>query len=174
MHQGRHEQRGIGGAACDHDLRAAGQRVADRADPEVGVGRNDALAQVRHRAAGLLQPVVVLAHLLKHVVAGDRRHLQPVQAELGGDGRSHARRRDRVGCAHVGDDADPVAHAQAQHRPHPRRQQRVEPALGVAALGLLGQRDGALGQAFEDQIVQRAMLDQLDRRLDPVARIAGA
>jgi hypothetical protein len=46
--------------------------------------------------------------------------------------------------------------------------------MRVAPPGLLRQRDGALRQAFEDEIVEPAALRELDRGLDPVARITRA
>src|SRR5690606_12128307 len=52
-------------------------------------------------------------------------------------------------------------------------QQRVVAGLRVACPGLLGQRDGPLGQAFEHEDVERAALGEFHGRLDPIARITG-
>jgi hypothetical protein len=45
---------------------------------------------------------------------------------------------------------------------------------GVAHLRLLGDGDGALGQAFEDQVIEGALLGEFDGRLDAVAGVTGA
>ena len=59
--------------------------------------------------------------------------------------------------------------AEGQHRIHPVDQQRVVPGIRVARAGLLRERDGPLGQAFKDEIVECALFGQFDRRLNPVA-----
>ena len=68
----------------------------------------------------------------------------------------------------------PLARQCRQDRPHPLGEQRVVALRGILHLRLLGEGDGALGQAFEDQVLEVALLGQLDRRLDPVAGEAGA
>jgi hypothetical protein len=55
---------------------------------------------------------------------------------------------------------------------HPGLQQRVEAGFRILELCLLGERDRSLGEALEDEVVDVAALDELDRGLDPIARIA--
>ena len=50
----------------------------------------------------------------------------------------------------------------------------IEARVRVAQPLQLGERDGALGQAFEHQIVEAAPLGQLDGRLDAIAGKARA
>ena len=65
---------------------------------------------------------------------------------------------------------DALAAAGGQHGPHPLVQQRVVAGGRILQLGALRQRDRALGQAFEDQVVDPALFGQLDGGLDAVAR----
>ena len=80
----------------------------------------------------------------------------------------------RIGRAHIGDDLDALGGADRQHRAHPLFQQRIVAAVGIFHPRLLRQRDGALAEAFEHQIVDVALLGEFDRGLDAVAGIAGA
>lgn len=67
-----------------------------------------------------------------------------------------------------------MPHAGRQHGPHAGLQQRVVAVVGLAQAAQLRQRDGALGQAFEDQGIEPAALGQGLCRVDAVAGIAGA
>ena len=80
----------------------------------------------------------------------------------------------RIGRAHIGDDLDALGGAERQHRAHPLFQQRIVAALGIFHPRLLRQRHRALAQAFEHEIIDLALLGELDRGLDAVARIACA
>ena len=64
--------------------------------------------------------------------------------------------------------------AERKDRAQTLRQERVVAARRIPELGLLGQGDGALGQALEDEVLEIALLGELDGRLDPVAGIACA
>jgi hypothetical protein len=68
----------------------------------------------------------------------------------------------------------PCFHASGQHGAHALGQQRVVTALRVVAVAQLRQCNGALGQAFKHQRVQRAAFGQVLRGIDAVARVAGA
>ena len=68
----------------------------------------------------------------------------------------------------------PLASQTGQHRAHALLEQRIVAAVGILALLLLRKRDRALGEAFEDEILNVALLGQFDRGLDPIAGIAGA
>ena len=61
-----------------------------------------------------------------------------------------------------------------QQRFDPLREPRVVAARRIVAPAQLRQRDRALGQAFENQIVERAVLREMHRRVEPVAGEAGA
>jgi hypothetical protein len=102
------------------------------------------------------------------------RDAKAVQAELAGDRRGLLRRCDRIRRAHVGDDADVLLRARAEDGAHARLEQRVEAGVGVAAPGLLRERDRPLGQALEHQHIERAVFGELDRGFDAVAGVAGA
>jgi len=85
-----------------------------------------------------------------------------------------AGRGERIGRAHVGDDLDALGGAERQHRAHPLLEQRIETAFRVFHAGLLGERDRALAEALEHQVLDVALLGQFDRGLDAIARIARA
>ena len=169
MNQWRHEQCRVANAPGDHHLGACRQCLGDAADAQVGVGREHGGTQVSDLAATFHQRVVAVAHPVQHIVADYGRDLQAGQTELAGNRCSATRGGQRVGRAHVGDDAYAATHASGQHGAHARFQQRVEAGFGVFLPGLLRQRNGALGQAFEDQVVDGAMLGQFKRRFDAVA-----
>ena len=80
----------------------------------------------------------------------------------------------RIGRAHIGDDLDAFCGADRQHRAHPLFQQRIVAAIGILHPRLLRQRDGALAEALEHQIIDAALFGEFDRGLDAVAGIAGA
>ena len=141
---------------------------------QIGVGRNDGVAQVPRAAGPVDQRPIVAPDEIGHVVAGHRRDAQTAQPGLPRDLRDQARRRHRIGRAHIGDHPNTAGAAGGQHALHPLAEQRVEPGRRVTRALALGDGDGALGQALEHQVIERAVLRQFQRRLDPVARVAGA
>ena len=84
-----------------------------------------------------------------------------------------AGRGDRIGRAHIGDDLDAFGGAGRQHRAHPLLEQRIVTAVGILHARLLRQRDRALAETFEHQILDVALFGEFDRGLDAIARIAG-
>ena len=117
--------------------------------------------------------VAVLAGI-EHVVADDGGDLQRRKPERSCDLGGLARCGDRIGRAHIGDDPDALGGAGRQHRAHPLLQQRIVTAVGVFHARLLRQRDGALAEAFEHEVLDVALLGEFDRGLDAIARIARA
>jgi hypothetical protein len=108
------------------------------------------------------------------VVAFDHGDPRRREAELGRERGDAACRAARVGGAEVADDADAVLEATRQHRPEQLVEQRLVAALGVAAAGELRQREGALGEAFEDEERRAAGGDQrVDHRARGVGAVAG-
>ena len=55
-----------------------------------------------------------------------------------------------------------------QHGPHSTLQERVEAESRVLELSQLGERDRALGKAFEHEEVELATPCKIDRRVDPI------
>ena len=51
MDAGRHDQRWIGDAAGDHDVRPAGERLDDRRRAEIRIGRHKPVADIADRGA---------------------------------------------------------------------------------------------------------------------------
>ena len=96
------------------------------------------------------------------------------QAELAGVPAHRAGAGRRVGGAHVADDADVALDAGRQHQRHAVVQARRVAELGIAAARQVLAGDRALGEAFEDEIVDLALLGQFERRFEPVVRGAGA
>ena len=107
---------------------------------------------------------------LAHVVAQQHRAAPVGEAEIRGDLGRPAARRQRVGGAHVAEHGHAARRRCRQHRAHPLFELGVvaAPTPTPQAEGLA--RDGALGQAFEGDVVEAAALDQLHRRLPAVAR----
>ncbi len=170
--QGRPQgERGVGHAAGDHDVGAGAQGLGDGGRTDVGVGADHGPSAQR------------LAHLghqrvaptgSGHVVAFDDGHARARQAQFAGQGMDAPRRRARVGRAHVADDAHAVPQAAREHRRQQLVQQRLVALLRVVAPRQLGQRQGALGQSFEDQAGRGAAADQfIDHRAGGVGPVAG-
>ena len=170
---GGQEHGGIGGPASDDHVRTAGQRLDDGTGAEIGVGREEAVAEGAHRLAQLVQGPVAAADHIEHIVAEHGSHPQAADTQLAGDLGHLAGGGHGVGRTHVGDDPDPLGPAGTQDGAHPVLEQGVVASGRVLHPCLLGQSDGALGQTLEDEVVEPALLGELDRGLDPVAREAG-
>jgi hypothetical protein len=67
-----------------------------------------------------------------------------------------------------------VAQRERQQRTHAHFQQRIEAAGRVRQLAQLRQRDGALGEAFEGEIVELALRGEDYRGLEAIALEAAA
>ena len=174
MDHRREEQRGIGGAAGDHDVGARLQRVRHRLGAEIGIGREQPVAELLDGAVEFHDREIVGFAGVEHVVADDGGDLQFRQAERARDLGGLLRGRFRIGRAHIGDDLDAFCGAERQHRAHALFQQRVVAAFGILHPRLLRQRHRALAEALEHEIVDLALLGELDRGLDAIARIACA
>ena len=110
----------------------------------------------------------------QHIVAFNHGHLQAWQTELARDVDDFVPGSQRIGCAHVGDDADTFGNAGRQHGLHAVAQQGIKPQLCVLAALELRQCNGSFGQAFKHQIVELAFFSQLDGGGYAVAGVAGA
>jgi hypothetical protein len=86
----------------------------------------------------------------------------------------HRPGRYRICGAHVGDDPNPLGVTARKHRLQALSEERVVTGLGIPTSGLVGQRNRSLGQTLEDEVVQAALLHQLDRWLYAVTRESGA
>jgi hypothetical protein len=110
---------------------------------------------------------------VEHVVAAHDGHLDG-EAELFREGAHPAARAERVGGAHVGDNAKAMPHGEGQQRAHPRLEERIEAGRGIGELAQLRERDGALGQAFEREVVELALRGEDYCRLEAIALEAAA
>ena len=174
MDHRRQEQRGIRGAPGDHDIGARCQRLRDRLGAEIGIGRQQPVAELLDGAVEFHDREIAVLAGVEHVVADHGGDLQRGKPERLRDLGGPARGSDRIGRAHIGDDLDALAGANRQHRAHPLIQQRIVTAIGILHARLLRQRHRALAQTFEYQILQVAFFGELNRRLDAIAGIAGA
>ena len=176
VHHRRHEDRRVGHAAGDDDLRALLQRLDDGLGAEVDLGRDQVLAQRGSRLAVLEDRVGQRQHAVGDQAAVDGGHLhaarrsalaQPVHDALG--------RAARVDPALVGDDLRAALQARRQHRPHAVVEVGVVAGKGrVAARAHLRRRDRGLGHRLEAQVVEVAALGVEAGRLDAVAPPGGA
>src|SRR5947207_13141917 len=80
----------------------------------------------------------------------------------------------RIRSPHVGDDANAVALADRQQRAEARFEQGIEAGARIGELAKLRERDGALGEALEPEIVELALRGEDHRGLQAIALEAGA
>ena len=169
VHRGRKEQRRIRDAAGEHDLRAGVERAADDIRTQVRIGgrharqdRFERLSALHDRQFGLL------AHDVGDIVAAHDRATHVAETRVLRVTPNQPRRRVGIGSAHVADDAHAVAQARRQHGAH-----AVEKTGRVAFLRVLHPRqvlarDGALGETFENKVVELAALGEIDGRGDTI------
>ena len=171
-------QRRIGAAADEHDMRTGGQRLRNRAGTQVGVGGDDGALAERDALHDRLRSHFGFTHGGEQIVAGDGGDLQAGDPQLARQRVHPLRRAQRVGRAHVGDDADAVAVTVGQHQ----RQVSVEEGrvslCGILALEALRDRERALGEHLVDQEALAVELRQRrhhrHRGVEAVAGEAGA
>ena len=173
MDHRRQKQRRIGRAAGDDDIGACCQRLRHRLGAEIGIGRQQAVAELLDGAVEFHDRQIAVLAGIEHVVADDGGDLQRRQPERFRDLGGLARGGFRIGRAHIGDDLDALGGAKRQHRAHPLLEQRIVAAVGVLHARLLRQRHRALAEAFEHQVLDVALFGEFDRGLDAIARIAG-
>ncbi len=146
----------------------------DRLGAEIGIGRQQPIAELLDGAVEFHDREIAVLAGVEHVVADHRGDLQRRQAERFRDLGGPAGGGDRIGRAHIGDDLDALGGADRQHRAHPLLEQRIVAAFGILHPRLLRQRDGALAETLEHQILDVALFGEFDRGLDAIAGIAGA
>ena len=172
---GSHEDGGVGHAAGDDHVGALLQSLHNALHAQIGVGGDDLAGQ-------LAEGLVSLPHLGigvavddgQDVVAGDAGDLHAGQAVLAGDLDALLGGGLGVGRAHVGDDLHLVLPGQGQGLFHAVLQQAVVALGGILQLGLLTDGDGALSQTLVADVVQVALLDELQGGLQAVTGVTGA
>jgi len=115
----------------------------------------------------------VLQQQGQHIVALHHSHLHAWQAQLARHAQDLVPGLQRVGCAHIGDDARALLQADWQYSPHALGQQRVKAFVGVLLTFELRQRNGALGQALEHEVVELPVASELDGWRDAVTELIG-
>ena len=170
VHHRRHEDRRVGDAPGDHDLRSGLQRLHDRLGAEVDLGGDELRLERRGRPAVLHDGVGQLEHAVGDQAAAHRRDLhaalsvlaQPVHDALGS--------AFGIDPALVRHDARAAPQAPGQHRLHAiveigvvARERRVAPRAH------LGGRHRRLRHRLEAQVIEIALLGVERRRLDAVA-----
>ena len=170
----RDKQRRIRRATGDDDVGSSCQRFDDRLGADVRVRGNQAMAQRRDALAALGDRVVSARDEIEHIVAADDGDREVADAETPGHILDDVRRSNRVGGAHVRDDSGVARHTCRQHRFHAIGKQRIRSRARIASLCLLRQRNGALGETLEHEVVEVAAGRELDSRLDTIARESGA
>ncbi len=154
-----HDQRRVGDAAGDDDVRARAQGLGDAPTSEVGVRR--------HRLAGHGRRDRV--ERAPQVVALDVRDPRagPELLERRGE-------PGRVEPARVGDDLDAAGDAVGEDVAHLRQEGLRVPGVGVLGLGLREDEHRQLGEVVAAQDVDRPAVEHLPRGVQPVAVEAGA
>jgi len=169
VNHGRQRQRRIRRAPRDHHLRPGVQRRSQRERADIGVSAQDAVAnlgkrpsalQVAHLVA-LLQELVDAA---QHIVALHHRHLQPRRCLP-----HRPRAGPRIHAARVGHHRHPALPQPPGDAPHQRREVARITRLRIRLFLFLQDGHGDLGQVVQRQVVERTVLHQPDRRLQPVA-----
>ena len=175
MHHGSQEQRRIGHAARDHDLRAFRQSIDDGSGPEIGFGRNQRVGNALRRGTGLQDGGCQRQHAVGDQAAAHGRHLDAGDVQL-------AQQLDDAPCCTlrvdpplVGDDARALAHAGRQHGSHAVVEIGVVAREGRVPSGpdLCG-GDRGLGHGLEAQVVEPATLGIEGGGLDAVAPPGGS
>ena len=105
---------------------------------------------------------------MEHVVAGNRRDPDG-DAHAFGDRGDLRRCAIRIGGAQIADQPEAPPREHGQQRFDAFGQPAVEATGRLAPSPQLGERDRALGQAFEHQVVERAVFGERDRRVEAVA-----
>ena len=125
MQHRRQKQRRIGHAAGQHDRRAGVERLADDVGAEIGVGGNH-LRQDRFQRLAVFDQfeTALMFDDARDIVAEHDRDRHVAEAEIGGLLARRARAAERIGGAHVADDADALLDAGRQHHAQPRVQRR--------------------------------------------------
>ena len=173
--EGGHEDGGVGDTAGDDHVGAQIQGLQNALHAHVGVGGDNLAGQLGQGLVGLPDlGVPVLVDDGQQIVAGDTGDLHAGEAVLAGDLHALLGGGLGVGGAHVGDDLHLVLPGQREGLFHAVLQQPVIALGGVLQLGLLADGDGALGQALVADVVQIALLNELQRGLQTVAGITGA
>ena len=175
VNDGGHEDGRVGHAAGDDHIGPLLQGLQDALYPHVGVG-GDNLA--RELGQGLVRLPHLGVHVLvndgEQVVPGDAGNFHTGEAVLLGDFHALFGGRLGVGGAHVGDELHLMRPAQGEGLLHAVLQQAVISLGGVLQLGLLADGDGALRQALIADVIQLALLDELQGGLQAVAGVARA
>jgi hypothetical protein len=176
VHQGCQKQRWIGDAPGDDDLRVGLQRGQQGFGAQIGVGRDQLSLQITKGLGGFEhgQSQARLRQSGQHIVAKDHRHFDFRQAQFTGNRQHRMPSLQRVGRTHVADDAGAMGKAGGQHGAHAGSQHQVIACIRVFGPLQLRQGNRALGQAFEHQIVQLALIGQLHGGRDAVTRVTCA
>ena len=149
--------------------------IGDALRPHIGVGGDNAVRPLAHFALKLQDGLVpVPGQRLIDAVPGDGGKFQPGDALLPGDFHGFGHRGLGVDRPHVGNYFDTMLLGGLEHLCKAVFQQTAVALGGVLQHFLPGQADGALGQALKDDVVQPALLDQGDGRVNAVAGKAGA
>ena len=175
MDDGADEERGIRDPAGHHHGRPGGERRRHGVRAEIGIRGRHAGQDALQRHAGLHQGLVRAGgDGIPHVVAQQHRAAPVFEPEVGRDLGRLAARRERVGGAHVAEHPHASRRSRRQHSAHAVFQLGGVAAPLAAPHGEGLARDGALGQAFEGDVVEAAAFDQLHRRLPAIAGEARA
>jgi hypothetical protein len=166
MRERRDEQRRVGDAAGDHDVGAGRERRQQRVGTDVRIGR-DQRRVARQSFAGFHRDGIRI-ELGEHIVAGDGGNLDR-QLEALRNIDDHIRCRQRIRRAEIADESRVVPLQQRQQRFDPRHEPRVVALRRITATAELCERDRALGQALENQVVEVTALGQQDRRVETIA-----
>jgi hypothetical protein len=167
VHEGCDEQRWIRDPPGDDDVRTACERGQQRFRAEIRVGGHDRRVGRERNAA--LQRARGKIERIEHVVAGDRRDLDG-NAQAARDVDDRVGRRQRIGRAEIADERDAASLDDGQKRLDALGQASIVAACRITPAAQLRERDGALGQALEDEIVELAALGQVERRIEAIAR----
>ena len=176
VHQRREEHRRVGGAAGDHHVGAACQRLGDRRRRRGRRWPRPAGCRARPPCRRLVQRVVAAAHGVEHVVAEHGGDLQARAA------RARARPPPPSRAAATGLAAPmlvtmrtPFAPARRQHGAHPRRRAAGRsPASGSRPFACWASAIVRSARHSKTRYWRPPLLGELHRGLDAVAGEAGA
>jgi hypothetical protein len=167
------EQRRVGQPSADGDLGVLAQAVDDPLCTDVGVGRDDPVAEGAHRRVQLGQHRVLGADQVEHVVAADHAQADAGQPDLTQAADEIADRRIRVGGAEVADHPAAGGEVPAQQRYQPA-DPLVLTGRGVPSAPHVGEGHGPLGQAVEPDVGDPAAVGHRRGGSEAVVRVGRA
>src|SRR5579885_297726 len=172
VNHGRQSQGGIGAAACNDHMSAGAQRLDERESAEISIGAYHAVANFPQWPAGIDVAQIGAAgqHVIQAIIDIVTQHDRYPEA---GNSGAAGRRENSLGAslgihsARVGDHPQMLPFRQDPGHQGPKI--ASVPELRVDPFLFLENRHGNLSQVVQAEVIDWPLLDQANRRFEPVA-----